>query len=361
MTASILLVGGGHAHIAALRWLMGNPRHSASITLVTPSASTVYSGMVPGFVAGHFKREDLEIDLLNLCAKAGVSLRLDRVVSFDPQNNECVGASGAKYQYDVVSVDVGIQSSPTDLPASSNAMPVKPLEAFVNHWDGLSPELVKGVAIVGGGLGGIELAMAIRQKFKASHLPDMVPISLIDRSQILSSSSPSLQRLLRRNLEALGIKVFESTTIAQLLPDKVILSSGLAVPAGQTLWAAGAFCQKWLLDSGLELKGGFPAVSTSLQSASHENVFVAGDAAQIVDHQLPKAGVHAVKQGPILMRNLMAYLSGHSLREYRPQADYLKLVTLGSKSAAAEKWGLTLKFPGLWSLKKIIDQSFVNG
>ena len=67
----LVLVGGGHAHIQVLtRWAM-EPVPGARLTLVVDRPLAVYSGMVPGFVAGQYSREDLEIDVRPLALRAG--------------------------------------------------------------------------------------------------------------------------------------------------------------------------------------------------------------------------------------------------------------------------------------------------
>ncbi|MDX1294118.1 MAG: bifunctional NADH dehydrogenase FAD-containing subunit/selenide, water dikinase SelD, partial [Hyphomonas sp.] len=126
------------------------------------------------------------------------------------------------------------------------------------------------------------------------------------------------------------------------------------------LWTAGALPHDWLASAGLKATNGFPDVSPTLQSLSHPDIFVAGDAAALTGQSLPKAGVYAVRQGPVLMQNLVARACNLALREFHPQPDYLKLVSLGKRSAIAEKWGMTTQLPGLWSLKTHIDRAFVQ-
>ncbi len=345
----------------ALRSLTKRRYPPASITLIDPDTSSVYSGMVPGFVAGHFKQNEIEVDLKRLCSNAGVQFLQDEICALNLKRKQFEGRSGAVYDFDVTSINIGVTSIPPDTCASPSSTPVKPMRKFVDQWLEMRHDLSKGMAIIGGGLGGVELCLAIRHYARTSGIPDDVPITVIDRSEILGSAASSLKKSLARKLSEFRIGVLENTSAHAITPDGVRVSSGETVKAGQIVWATGAHAANWLEESGLATDNGFPMVLPTLQSVSHDSVFLAGDTAHFMGESIPKAGVYAVRQGQLLMSNLIAFMSGNSLRSFQPQTDYLKLVSLGGKSAIAEKWGHTLKAPGLWSLKKIIDQSFVRG
>jgi selenide,water dikinase len=74
----------------------------------------------------------------------------------------------------------------------------------------------------------------------------------------------------------------------------------------------------------------------------------------------PKAGVFAVRAAPVLHHNLRAALSGGRRKAFKPQKNYLKLISLGAKSAMAEKYGLTLSGPFMWRWKDRIDRAFMD-
>jgi selenide,water dikinase len=67
----LVLVGGGHSHVQVLRRFAMAPRPDVRLTLVVDRPIAVYSGMVPGYVAGHYRREELEIDVVPLARRAG--------------------------------------------------------------------------------------------------------------------------------------------------------------------------------------------------------------------------------------------------------------------------------------------------
>ncbi|MEQ3649081.1 FAD-dependent oxidoreductase [Hyphomonas sp.] len=360
MTANLLLIGGGHAHITALRWLQKHPCPDVSLTLVSPRAYAVYSGMVPGFVAGHFSRSEVEIDLARLCTGACADIIHDSIIDLDPIRKRAMGQSGKSYSYDLASIDVGIVSAPPSVPDSKMDLTVKPMSPFVEAWAQVSENLSGGVAIVGGGLGGVELAFAVRHKMRSKGLPDTIPVSLVDQSKILSASSPSLRRALRKRLISAGVHILENTEVRRHHDGQLKWASGGSLTAELVLWTAGGRAHDWLAQSGLKARNGFPVVAASLLSISHPDIFIAGDAASLPDMRVPKAGVYAVRQGPILMQNMIAKSQGAPLQDFTPQKDYLKLVSLGKRAAIAEKWGLTVQLPGLWGLKTWIDRCFVQ-
>ena len=109
------------------------------------------------------------------------------------------------------------------------------------------------------------------------------------------------------------------------------------------VWVAGAGAPEWIEHTGLSTdERGFVAVHDTLQSTSHPNVFAAGDVADLVNHPRPKAGVFAVREGPLLERNLVASLSGGRLASYQPQKHALALISTGTKHAVASRGSLVL-------------------
>ena len=107
------------------------------------------------------------------------------------------------------------------------------------------------------------------------------------------------------------------------------------------------------------MKDGFVVINDHLQT-SDPAIFATGDCAEMAFAPRPKAGVFAVRQAPVLLHNLRAALSGQPLKSYRPQSDYLKLVSLGGKRALADRSGFGFASPLLWRWKDRIDQQFME-
>ena len=103
----LLLVGGGHSHLAVLKSFGDAPAEGVQLSLLSPSRHAFYSGMVPGVVAGHYRPEDCRIDLGALAARAGARLIENSATGVDPARREVVTAQGERLRYDILSLDVG--------------------------------------------------------------------------------------------------------------------------------------------------------------------------------------------------------------------------------------------------------------
>lgn len=359
LTRDLVLIGGGHSHALVLRRWGMKPLAGARLTLINPGPSAPYSGMLPGFAAGHYSRAELDIDLVRLARFAGARLVLGAAEHIDTATQRVHVPGRPPIAYDVASVDIGITSQMPDLEGfSEHAVPAKPLGAFAARWDafrqGGSPA---HVAVIGGGIAGAELILAMAHALK-SH-GRLAQATLIDSAQALSAVSEAARKTLLRAMAELGVRLEENASVARIEADHILLQDGREILSDFTTGAAGARPHGWLADSGLALQDGFVRISPTLQT-SDAAVFAAGDCAHMDLSPRPKAGVYAVRQAPVLFHNLRASLTGDPLRRYRPQQDYLKLVSLGTQSALGERFGRSLSGPVMWQLKDRIDQAFME-
>ena len=356
-TRDLVLIGGGHTHALVLRnWGM-NPLPGVRLTVINPGPTAPYSGMLPGFVAGHYTRDELDIDLVKLARFAGARLIVGKAVSVDPLAKTITVPNRPPVGYDVTAIDVGITSEMPKLAGfAEHGIPAKPLGTFATRWDMFRDTAhAPKVAVIGGGVAGAELAMAM-----AYALRDKSPnVALIDRGQILDGfDTPARGRLLAA-LAELNVELVENADVVEVLPDAVRLADDTLIPSDFTTGAAGARPHPWISDIGLDVHDGFLTVGPSLQT-SDPDVFAVGDCAHLSHDPRPKAGVFAVREAPYLYDNLRARLSGGKMRKYHPQKDYLKLISLGGKEALAEKLGTARRGKLLWRWKDHIDRKFMN-
>ena len=87
----LLLAGGGHVHIEVLRRFRGAVPAGWEIVLVSPFERQLYSGMVPGVVAGHYALDDCAIELAPLAAHAQARFMLGSLALADPRRREGEG------------------------------------------------------------------------------------------------------------------------------------------------------------------------------------------------------------------------------------------------------------------------------
>ncbi|WP_170426556.1 selenide, water dikinase SelD [Ruegeria arenilitoris] len=359
LTRDLVLIGGGHTHALLLRKWGMNPLPGARVTVINPGPTAPYSGMLPGFVAGHYSRSELDIDLLKLARFAGARVILGAAQGIDTDRHEVHVAGRPPVAFDVASVNVGITSDMPALPGfAEHAVTAKPMGSFAAQWVRYLEEPGDAsVAVIGGGVAGAELIMAmahaLREKGRAAQL------TLIDNAQILTATLPKAAATIRKAMADLGIEIIEGATISHVAADHVALDDGRQVAAQFVTGAAGAKPYGWIAKTGLDLQDGFIRVNAHLQS-SDPAIFAAGDCAHLTENPRPKAGVYAVREAPILFRNLRAALGSGTIRPYEPQKDYLKLISLGGKSALGERLGTSLSGPLMWKWKNHIDQNFMN-
>ena len=365
LVKDVVLVGGGHAHALFLRrWAM-KPVKGARVTVINPAATAPYTGMLPGYVAGHYRRDELDIDLVKLCRFAGASLVIGRAIAIDRAAKQ-VTVKGSNDEtrtlpFDVAAIDVGITSAMPQIPGFfDNAIAAKPLDRFADRWDvfletaPLSPK----VTVIGGGVGGVELALAMAHRLRTTARTPTVRV--VDQGRVLQETSQAARDKLRRLAEDAGISFLEKTQIEAVGPDSITLSSGEKMASDLTVGAAGAKAHPWLAEIGLSLRDGFIKVGPTLQSETDPAIFASGDCAHLSHAPRPKAGVFAVRAAPYLYKNIRAKLSSYPLKEFVPQTDYLKLISLGDKAALMDKWAISVHGPWLWQLKDRIDRAFMD-
>jgi len=359
-TKDILLIGGGHTHALVLKsWGMA-PLPGARLTLINPGPTAPYSGMLPGHVAGHYARGDLDIDLIRLARFAGARIILDKAHGLDPVAKQVTLEGGRQIGYDIAAIDVGIHSEMPEIEGfAAHGIAAKPLDNFAARW----ADFVSGgggpVCVIGGGVAGAELAMAAAHRLRAR--TGQADVALLDQGQILAALPARARARLLRELVANGVTLHDHATPARITATSVDLTDGRTLPSAFTLGAAGARPHGWVSETGLAVEAGYLSVGPTLQT-SHADVFAAGDCAHMGFAPRPKAGVFAVRAAPVLLHNLRAAAMGKpgEMRPFKPQRDYLKLISLGGKRALAEKSGLVAAGAPLWRWKNRIDQGFMD-
>ena len=355
----LVLVGGGHSHAIALRLFGMNPIPGVRITLISDGSDTPYSGMVPGHVAGFYSHEDCHINLRSLCRFANVQFVVDRVIGLDLKHQRVVCANHPAIAFDWVSIDIGSTPKiPEIAGANEYSVGAKPIQQFLKWWTDLSesPPEPLTLGIIGGGTGGVELALNMQPRLKGA------AIHLFQRDRTLM---PNHNAWIRRHFQKLltqrGIQLHLGETVRELQQHLIVCESGLIVECDQSVWVTQASAPSWIRESGLAVdEDGFILVEDSLRSRSHPTVFAAGDIATMVNYDRPKAGVFAVRQGKPLFENLTAALTDQSLKAYRPQKNYLSLIGTGDGSAVASYGAIAWESRSLWWLKDRIDRAFMD-
>lgn len=359
-------MGGGHTHALVLKSLGMKPLNGARLTLISPAPTAPYTGMLPGYIAGHYTQEELNIDLFQLARFAGARLVLGEVVSIAPGARVLTTRAGRDVHYDIASIDVGITSNLSELPGFAEfAIPAKPLGPFAKAWENLVNEIKKhprdpSITIIGGGVAGVEIALAMKHRLTSVPACDPKVLILEKSNSFLSDAAKKTQNVLLGALHDQQIELQSGVDIRSVAKGSVHLEGGKVVTSDFTVGAAGAQPHPWIADTHLELDNGFIQIDEFLRSTNDPSIFATGDCAHMAKSPRPKAGVFAVRQAPYLLRNIRAELEGGPFSAYQPQDGYLKLISMGDKTATADKFGLTLTGKTMWHLKNYIDKKFMN-
>jgi pyridine nucleotide-disulfide oxidoreductase family protein len=360
----LVLAGGGHSHLAVLQALARTSLSGIEVILVTPTQRQVYSGMLPGWIAGHYAREQCEIDLERLAHRANVRVRLDSISAMDATRRCVALASGEQLDYDLLSLDVGSEVDTSWLELlGERTLPVRPGSAFLDRWPAVLNEARQRSGyqwvVVGGGAAGVEIALAVQHVVRRAG-NDGAVVLVAPREGLLAGYSPGVRARIERIAATAGLRVCPGPAVGT--SDGVLLADGEMLPADCVIAATGGLAPCWLRVRGPSLdEHGFVIVDESHRSVSHEDVFAAGDVCARPDAQMARSGVHAVHAGRVLAANLIASLSGRPPpRRYWPRRRSLYLLACGSKTAVAS-WGRWSTRGGwVWRWKDRIDRRFIH-
>ena len=360
----LVLVGGGHAHALILASWARNPLSGVRLTLVTPEPVSPYTGMLPGLIAGHYQRADLDIDMVRLTRRAGGRLALATVCGIDHDAKRITLDQRPPISYDFASINVGAVSAMPEIPGyNSFVTPAKPLDGLACAWTDFlakaSEKSLSNIVVLGGGAAGIELSLAMAHRLRSHNIKGHIRIIEAGPVVIRELGTMARRRLCRR-LERAGIQLHTNACLSEVDDGRIILADGQNIPANFVVGAAGSRAPSWLAGTGLALTDGRIAIDEMLLSVSHRSIFAVGDCADLVQHPRPKAGVFAVRQAPVLLQNLRAALTSGRWHRFRPQRRFLKILSAGGRDAVADKFGLAAGGHIVWRAKDRIDRRFMR-
>ena len=361
-------MGGGHAHVEVLRQaVMRRPAH-VRLTVIARDLETPYSGMLPGLLAGHYTPEDAHIDLRPLCQAAGARLYHAEAIGLDLAGQQVLCDRRPPVPFERLSLDIGSRPEMGNVPgAAQHALPVKPVDGFRRGWAEIEVRLRTTTAgtlrilMVGGGAGGVELCLALQHRLGKAGLGHKASFALVTKSaEVLPTHPPAVRRIFARVLAERGVAVTTGRGVDVVRADGVVLDDGTHVASDATLWIVDAGAPAWLRHTGLALdERGFIKVNQYLQSTSHADVFGAGDVIAFGPRPLAKSGVFAVREGPVLARNLLGPPDG-ALQAYAPQRRFLTLISTGNQHAVGARGALWVRGDWVWRWKDRIDRRWMR-
>lgn len=388
--AQVLLLGGGHANLQVLHQLAKLSARDVAVTLISDVQRAPYSGMLPSYMAGVYKAEEMHFDLPAICQRFGFRFVHDSVQRIQAAENKVVTAQGQDISYDFCSINLGILPTPlaagharsrtqdlagdlagrfaVDLNVGPTDDPtviyVKPISRLIEKWESLLTRVQRqggkvDLTVIGGGAGAFELAVACRRRLSSSIATVRIITGL---KGLLHEFSPNVQNQARQSLARLQIEILDGVRVENVETDGLRLSDHTRLArqfcfVGTSAKAPGIFKASNLPVN----KDGFLQVDRFLQVEGFQNLFAAGDCIDFTPSPLPKAGVYAVRQGPVLAANLERRVRGQTkLQTFTPQRSFLTILTTGPGTAIATKYGLSLNGQFAWRLKDYIDRQFMK-
>lgn len=378
----LVLIGAGHTHLHVVRqWGMA-PIVDVRLTLVSPFSRATYSGMLPGTLAGLYRPDEMEIDLWRLCESCGVRLIVDEAIGLAPEIRRVLLADRPPLRYDVASIGIGSVPGQRDLwTRHPQVLAIKPMATFRARFERLlahstrsnlrnDPALIElskvRVVIVGGGAGGVEVAFGLESLLKSRGITGEV--SLLDaHPSILSGYSAGAVRKAEAEFKRRGMVLRSGQRVQDVRPVSagatvsLFLEDGSEIPAEIVIWATAAAPPPVLQNFQLPKDSdGFLAVRPTLQTTADYPVFAVGDTAGMEGVRIPKAGVYAVREGPVLWQNLRRLFAGKELRSYLPQRGFLSLLSTGDGRAILDYHGVSAHRGWVWRWKDRIDRRFMR-
>ena len=253
--------------------------------------------------------------------------------------------------------------------AEQHALVVKPIGAFLPKWAELlarcrAADGPRRIAAVGGGAAGFELILAVRHRLLSEAARASSPpfsFALVTGGGLLEEQNRKVRAAARRELERQNVQLLEGSKVIAVDGAGLALADGRRFGADAVLVSTAAAAPGWLADTGLQLHGdGFLATRRTLQSVNDPDVFAVGDCATMVDDPRPKAGVFAVRQGPILARNIRRRIQGRPLALHHPQEHWLAMLTTGGRYAIAGRGEYKVEGAWVWRWKRWIDRRWVR-
>jgi len=313
----IAIIGGNFAGLTAAIKL--SPRHV--VTVVDPSRHFEWTPNIHEILSSVKAPQRLRLDRAAIVKQAGHRFLRDRVTALQPTQGRLLTAGGRALSFDACIVAVGALWNTHQVPGVvRHALPLRSVADALAIEQRLQTLRRQGrplrVVIAGGGVTGIEALGEIlrRHRHDASLRVDVVEAG----PRLLPGLPTVLDADLRRLCEPYAVTFRTATPIDSVSAKSVRLADGTRLRSGLTLWTAGLAPPPLLRESGLARSPqGWAAVHATLQSRHFDNVFVAGDAAQM-PRAVAKQAYNAIDMGALAAANAARFLGGRLLQPFKP-------------------------------------------
>jgi NADH dehydrogenase FAD-containing subunit len=359
----LVFVGGGHAHIYSLKYADRFIEQGAEVVLIGPDRFHYYSGMGPGMLSRIYEPEKVRFDVQAIIESRGGSFVKGKAAAIEAKNRRLVLEDGKAIDYDVVSCNVGSHVPLQLIPGAEGlAFPVKPIDQLERVRETIIEKIKNGtpnILLIGGGPAGVEMAGNIWRLVRA-HKGNAQIILANSTDRLLPNVAARAGRLAEKSLSRRGVKILSNFMAASMDERAVHSQSGDTISYDLAILTIGIVPPRIFVDSGLKTSpDGALLVNDYLQSLDHPEIFGGGDCIAIQGKSLGRVGVYAVREGPILFHNLLARLTGKSIKAFRPQKRYLLIFNMGDGTGIFVRWPLVWQGKLAFRLKNYIDIGFM--
>ena len=364
----VVLLGIGHTNAHVLDLWRREPIAEARLVCVSSFAASTYSGMLPGTLSGQYPPGRLEIDLRSLAQAARAELVVEPASGVDVEARTVQFEKHEPVPFDILSVGAGSVPNRAGIDADPEAwVPIKPMQTFLmrlyERLQEIAPQNRQElrVLVIGGGVGGIEISFCLPSYLRRVLGEVRHTITIVDAGERIGGGlSPRALPRAEALLEARGVEVITGARVTRVDDRETVCADGRRIPADLVILAGGAAPPPVLENTTLPKDSrGFLLTSETLQSTGSENVLAVGDSGTMVNASVPKAGVYAVRQGPVLWNNIGALVRGEPLAPYEPQHDFLRLLNTGDGKALMDYKGRSAHARWCWWFKDYLDSRFM--
>jgi NADH dehydrogenase len=377
----IVIVGAGFGGLRAARGLAGS---GLDVTLLDRENYHLFQPLLYQVATAGLDQESIAYPVRAIARRwQNVRFQMADVTGVDLGGRRVITESGP-IPYDALVVAAGAQTAFFGVESARQhartlknlpdavALRSRVLAAFERAAQEADPQRRAALltfVVVGGGPTGVEYAGALAELIDrplardfSPDLVDMARIVLIDRlPHVLDSYPPALRAYTARRLEALGVHLELNTSVADVLPDRVILSGGRAIPAETVLWMAGV--EPVPLAGTLaaeQVRDGRIRVNPDLSLPEHPDVYVIGDMAYVEQDgaPLPQMAPVAMQQGAYVARRCAAQAAGREIEPFRYRSRGTMAV-IGRGSAVARVFGLRLTGFLAWLMWLVLHLAYL--
>ena len=362
-----LLLGAGHAHLYTLRRAAAFSRRGFELTLVAPE-NFWYSGLATGVLGGHYPPSLDQIDVDLLAHRGGGRFVRDRVMEIDVVGRTVRLESGDQLAFDVLSLNLGSEVPLDEIAgAEAHGYSIKPIknlwqlrQDLLRRLESAQPAAPLRLVVIGGGATGCEIAANAENLVRNARGAANITL-LVAGERLLEQFPWGAARRLERALRERGIEIRYRTRVESVAAGKVSTTGDGTVAFDLLVYATGLRPHPLLRSTGLPVdRDGALIVDSHLRSIADPRIHGGGDCITLQDRALPKIGVFAIREGPVLFHNIFAALERRPPRSFEPQKRWLLILNLGDGTGLAA-WDRFWWFGRLaFRLKDQIDRRFLS-